>query len=122
MPCFAKVTFSFTTKLYEVNSIYLQGCLNTVINLTLVLIKIRAQARSKSKKQKFLKSSDHHSYYSYCYCNFHSHFFLDISVQGERCMRLSLCEAPTHQKTQHKGQPQHRELRTLLLFSISVPH
>ena len=64
--------------------------LKTVINLTLVLIKIRAQARSKSKKQKLLKSSDHHSYYSYCYCNFHSHFFLDISVQGERCMRLSL--------------------------------
>jgi len=28
-------------------------------------------------------------------------------------MRLSLCEARTHQKEQHKGQPQHRELHAL---------
>ena len=32
---------------------------------------------------------------------------------GERCMRLFLREAPTHQKEQHKGQPQHRELYAL---------
>ena len=28
-------------------------------------------------------------------------------------MRLSLREAPTHQKEQYKGQPQQRELRAL---------
>jgi len=54
LPCFGKVTFSFTTKLYEVNSIYLQGCLNTVINLTLVLIKKghKREVKAKSKSSR----------------------------------------------------------------------
>ena len=32
-------------------------------------------------------------------------------------MRLPLCEAPTHQREQHKGQPQHRELHALYISS-----
>ena len=40
--------------------------------------------------------------------NLHSHFSWTFLSKGERCMRLSLCEAPT-QKDQHNGQPQYRE-------------
>ena len=34
---------------------------------------------------------------------------------GERCMRLSICKAPT-QKEEHKGQPQHWETSCPTLF------
>ena len=44
----------------------------------------------------------------------HSHFSWTFLSKGERCMRLSLCKAPT-QKEQHKGQPQHRETSRLHL-------
>ena len=48
-------------------------------------------------------------------------FFWTFLLNEERCMRLSLCEAPTHHKEQHKGQPQHWELCTLLFtFSINI--
>ena len=39
--------------------------------------------------------------------------------KGERCLRLSLCEAPT-QKEQHKGQAQHRETSRPTLFEKCV--
>ena len=47
--------------------------------------------------------------------NIHSHFSWTFLSKGERCMRLSLCEAPT-QKEQHNGQPQHRETTSPTLF------
>ena len=46
-----------------------------------------------------------------CTTQSHSHFSWTFLSKGERCMRLSLREAPTHQKEQHKRQPQHWELR-----------
>ena len=42
------------------------------------------------------------------FIKFHSYFSWTFLSKEERCMRLSLCEAPTL-KEQHKGQPQHRE-------------
>ena len=48
-----------------------------------------------------------------------SHFSWTFLSKGERCMRLSLCKAPT-QKEQHKGQPQHQETKRPTLFEQCV--
>ena len=49
----------------------------------------------------------------------HSHFSWTFVTKRERCMRLSLCEAPTHEMEQHKGQPQYWELHTHTLRPVA---
>ena len=46
--------------------------------------------------------------HTYIHTYIHSHFSWTFLSKGERCMWLSLCEAP-NQTEQHNGQPQHRE-------------
>ena len=49
----------------------------------------------------------------------HSHFSSTFLTKGERCMRLSLCKAPT-QEEQNRVQPQHRETSRPSLFEYCV--